>query len=410
MKKERNALKAGLFILVSIALILGILLSIQGLESFTQPTQTRQVVFDLSDNVGGLRVGDEVRIGGFKVGDVRSIDVENASAGAEDRPRIVVSYAIPRKFKVREDARIVVETTVTGVSVLNFKKLGEAGELPATTPLKGQSSAMEQIVTNLQELGPQIRATIDEVRTQTIPRVNQTVDKFGRTADSFTQTADKTTELAGHIRGKVDGVVEKYEHFVEVGVQMMAKVRDLFGDITGDFRSSIANVAAVTKTFKDKLPPLMEQMDQFLDKTTTTVESINQTMADVKATAENTKELTASARSVVVSNRSKFDEMIDSFKKTSDNLKYASEEIRRSPWRLLYKPRPGEVANLNVFDAARQFAEGANDLNDASAALRDALKDRNADQDQIRKLMDRVDQSFDHFKGVEQKLWTSVKE
>jgi phage shock protein A len=102
--------------------------------------------------------------------------------------------------------------------------------------------------------------------------------------------------------------------------------------------------------------------------------------------------------------------MIDSLKKAGDNLKNATAEIRRSPWRLLYKPAPNEMANLNIYDSARQFAEGANDLNDAAAALRDSLKNGQAGEEEVKKLMERLEEKFSHFKEVEQKLWTNVKE
>jgi hypothetical protein len=68
------------------------------------------------------------------------------------------------------------------------------------------------------------------------------------------------------------------------------------------------------------------------------------------------------------------------------------------------------MANLNLYDAAREFAEGANDLNDASLALRDALQNQHADKDSVEKLMQRVNKSFDKFQEVEQRLWTRVKE
>ena len=134
------------------------------------------------------------------------------------------------------------------------------------------------------------------------------------------------------------------------------------------------------------------------------------TLADVSKTAENAKDLTGGARSLIITNKSKINDIIASVKTAGDNLKFATSEVRRSPWRLLYKPRPNEMANLNLFDAARQFAEGASDLNDASAALRDALKDSKTDQAQVEKLVERLDQSFAGFKKVEDGLWKEVKE
>jgi ABC-type transporter Mla subunit MlaD len=96
MQKQRNAFKAGLFILISIVLIIAILIAIKGVGAIFEPMQTRQASFSLQDNIGGLRVGDEVRVGGYGVGTVRSIEVADAGKGADQRPHIIVHYSIPQ--------------------------------------------------------------------------------------------------------------------------------------------------------------------------------------------------------------------------------------------------------------------------------------------------------------------------
>ena len=68
------------------------------------------------------------------------------------------------------------------------------------------------------------------------------------------------------------------------------------------------------------------------------------------------------------------------------------------------------MENLNLYDSARQFAAGANDLNDAAAALRDALKDPNVKPEHVQKLMENLDHSFAGFKEVESALWKQVRD
>src|SRR5262249_1717255 len=153
-----------------------------------------------------------------------------------------------------------------------------------------------------------------------------------------------------------------------------------------------------------------EKIDSALAKSQTTVDSINTALEDIKKVAANTKDITASGRSIVSGNRGKIDSMIASLKATGDNLKAASAEIRHSPWRLLYKPGPGEVANLHLDDPPRQFADGASELSDAANSLRDALKDPTAQQADLQKLVDRLDKSFTHFSSVEDELWKQVKQ
>jgi len=91
-------------------------------------------------------------------------------------------------------------------------------------------------------------------------------------------------------------------------------------------------------------------------------------------------------------------------------MKFATAEIRHSPWRLLYKPNPGELDNLVLFDSAREFADGANDLNDAVQSLKDAVNAGDIPPEEMQKKIDLLNHTFDKFTGVEQKLWKNVKE
>src|SRR5438034_2697403 len=79
MNKKRNALRSGIFIILSIVLAVAIIIGIKGLDRILDPVDRRTVRFTLQDDLGGLRVGDDVRIGGYKVGQVREIEVVPAT-------------------------------------------------------------------------------------------------------------------------------------------------------------------------------------------------------------------------------------------------------------------------------------------------------------------------------------------
>src|SRR5690242_20616672 len=116
-KKERNAFKAGLFIVVSIALIIAVIVGIKGVGRLIEPSQIRTATFTLSDDVSGLRVGDDVRVGGLKVGIVRSITIEEATDQRE--ARIVTTFNLPRRLVLHEGTRLTVQSTITGAANLN---------------------------------------------------------------------------------------------------------------------------------------------------------------------------------------------------------------------------------------------------------------------------------------------------
>ena len=395
--QDRNAFKAGVFIVISIVLIIGVIVAIKGFGRLVEPQQVRTATFSLADDIGGLRVGDDVRVGGLKVGIVRSLRIERQTeGGAGQQPRILVTFDLPERIQLREGARIGVQNTVTGTSWLNFDHLGEGAPIAEDVPLVGRPGTMTEVLNTVRELAPELKQIARDIRTVTLPKVNT--------------TADNASGLLADARGDLKPALERYHGAMTRLTEALTHLRDILGDGKGDIRTTIANLKDSTGTIKETLPPVMNKLDTALAKVNTSLDTVQVALRDVNETAANAKHLSGDVRSIITRNRSRIDELAQSAKEAGDNLKFATAEIRRSPWRLLYKPRPGEVANLNLFDAARDFAAGANDMSDAATALRDALKDPKADPKMIQQLVDQLDKSFGNFRHVESALWDRVKE
>jgi ABC-type transporter Mla subunit MlaD len=382
-KKDRSATKAGLFIVASLLLLLGIVVSIKGLRSVFTPVVERKVRFSLTDDIGGLRLGDDVRLGGFKIGVIRGIDVLGTGDGQQ--PVILITFTSPEKYPLKKNAHIAVQGTVTGSSWLNIDDLGTGDLLAEGDELTGHPSATSELLAGLSKTTPELEALVHDVHAVTVPRVNTAIEKSHAMIDAIHAFADRGSEMA-------------------------AKVRDLLGDTNSDIKGTLANLNTISTSAKTRLPQILDHADAALSKIGQTIDNSKGTLEDLRTAMANTKELTGSAKAILVTNRSKLDAIIAGLKTTSDNLKGASVEIRRSPWRLLYKPAPGEMDNLNLFDAARQFAEGANSVDDAASSLRDAMHDPGADPEHVKKLIDQLNASFANFHQVEDKLWAAVKE
>jgi ABC-type transporter Mla subunit MlaD len=399
MTKERNALRAGLFIVVSTVLIVVVIVAIKGAGRFTEGRSTRTVSFKLSDDLGGLRIGDDVRVGGWKVGSVQSIE----PAGLEGTdPRLNVTFTLPARFKLRENTRIGIQTTLTGATALNVDNLGQGREYAEADQIPGRPDPKSALFASLGEAGPDLAATMKEARLAAADIRGQTVPKANAALDSFKGTGDSATALVADVKGQIPPIVEKYNGVTDKTGTMMQSITDMIGPSTTDWKGLMANLNQASGSVNQKLPAMLEKLDK-------TLGSAEAALEDVKATVANTKELSASLKQVVGRNESKLEGIILSLKTTGDNLEAASAEIRRSPWRLLYKPAPNEVANLNVYDSARQFAEGANNLNDAATALRDALKTGGAKPEEVQAMIDRLEKTFSSFREVEGKLWSEVK-
>ncbi len=381
-QKERSQFKAGLFIVISLVLIFVVVVAIKGFRTVFTPVDERKARFNLADDVSGLRIGDDVRIGGFKVGVVKEISL--AGLGDNQQPTLLVTFSIPQQYPLHENAHLAIQSTVTGTSWLNIDYLGTGAMLAGDKEIEGHPSGMTTLLASLSTAGPDIQEMIKTVKTETLPKINVAAGKAGDTLTSIRAAAEHGTSMAD-------------------------QVSSLVGDTKPDFRGTVSNLNAITTAGKAKIPGILDHSDGLIVKAAATIDNAKQAVEDLKATLANAKDITANARNLLTGNRGKFDNIIASFKATADNLKGATAEIRRSPWRVLYHPGAGEMDNLELYDAARQFADGANNVNDAALALRDAMQNPNVDHDQVQKLMNNLDTSFANFNAVEQKLWKSVK-
>jgi ABC-type transporter Mla subunit MlaD len=222
-------------------------------------------------------------------------------------------------------------------------------------------------------------------------------------------TLDEAQQVVSQIRHQIPAVVQRYDSTLTRIDQAFTEVKDILGDTKTDIRSMLSNLNHTTATFKSRLPTTFDKADNFLTRTTETIDNARGTLGDIRAAADHLKNATAEARSILVRNRSKIDNMITSLRNTSTQLESASTEIRRSPWRLLYQPQINELSNLNLFDATREFAQAATRLDDAASAVRDASQDPTLSTQRLQELLQTLDESFQKYKDIEAKLWDEIR-
>jgi len=123
--------------------------------------------------------------------------------------------------------------------------------------------------------------------------------------------------------------------------------------------------------------------------------------------------ITGDARELVAVNKEQLNRTAANLKETSDHLKAASKEIRRSPWRLLYTPSSREAQQANVLDSARAFAEAATRLDDAVVRLeaisQPGVATRPAGDAQLIQIREQLQRTFEQFSQAEAALWENLK-
>src|SRR3954466_7253797 len=151
--KDRSAFRSGLLMLASVFLIVCVIVGIKGLSWIRDPTVDYLVAFDLKTNIGGLRVGDEVRVGGFKVGEVKRIKLQQDADPKHPPYYLLISFSVPKKYSLREDAKIRIDGTLTGTSWLNFEDIGKGPMLTESHVLIGAPSSTSELLASFGGLG-----------------------------------------------------------------------------------------------------------------------------------------------------------------------------------------------------------------------------------------------------------------
>ena len=390
-KKQRDAFRAGVFMLLSIMLILVLIVAIKGFARVFEPMQVRAARFSLRDDLGGLQVGDNLRVAGFTVGEIQSIRLITHVK----KPFVRVTFTMPKKYTLRTGAQVVIGGTITGTSWLNFVSLGSGTPLPPDYVLTGRPSGISHALATVASLAPQIKAMVTQVRTTTVPLINADLTKLGATADSLRTAATGAAGVLQSVHGEIKPVVAKYD----VAADKTAYAMDQAGKLLHSGRKgAVVNINAVTADIKKAIPALLAKAQSDLNQ--------------VHATFTNSTALTAQANSLLAKNQDRIDSIIRALHGASVNLKTFAVEIRHSPWRLLYKPSKKDINNIEIYDAVREFDQAARHLQRAADVLKASAVNPQtpAQQAQLHQLMRKLKTTFSQFQQVETKFWKAVKQ
>ncbi len=388
-KKQRNAFRAGVFMLLSIVLILVMVVAIKGFGRVFEPVQVRAARFPLRDDLGGLQVGDNLRVAGFTVGEIQSINlITNVK-----KPYVRVTFTLPKKYTLRTGAKIVIGGTITGTSWLNFESLGTGQPLPPDYVLTGQPGGLSHALSTFASLAPQIKAMVRQVRTTTVPLVNADLTKLGATEDSIHVAAISATGVLNSIHGAIKPALARYDQAADKTAYAMDQAGKL---LHSGRQGAVRNFNAAAAEIRQAIPALLAQALADLDQ--------------VHATFTNTTALTAEAQKLLAANQNRVAGIIRAVHSASVDLRTFAVEIRHSPWRLLYKPSPKDINNIEIYDAVRQFAQAARHLQHAADVLKAAANPQTpAPRTQLHQLLRQLNTTFSQFQIAESKFWKAVK-
>ncbi len=408
MTPQRDNMKAGLFVLVGILMFLFVVYTLFDFERLFEQTQQVKVSYTLDDGLKGLKAGSAVTLGHATIGEV--VNIQNQ--WQEETNRVigkVVTASFPKQYAIYQNAIFELNVPTFGTSTtLNIRDIG-AGEIheigtiiPGTigTMLivdeiianagigETQRRQFRQIVENIESITTRIRedyATLMPELKLTIAEAKAIMVKFH---DAVADVKSVTTDLAH----RKDMWFERVDGMTGSAKDSFDRVRDLIRDKELALRETVDQVHDVTKSLRDR-----------------TIHQIDEAMLKANAALGNFKMASSRIKSFVTGQRPVLERALANAQLTTDQLKLAAIEVRRSPWRLLYKPGEDELETDNLYDAARSFAQAAGALDATVMSLQAILADPSGDHEQIQEMLDHLEALFSKFEQTERVFWDSLK-
>ncbi len=445
-ERSRNNVRVGVFVSIALVLAIGVIIALTDITSFLVGDFTTYAVrFDVSSGVSNIQEGAEVRVGGLPMGSVVSVEPE---VGGDRFATILIGIELDARLTLYDDAEFILSTALLGAEAwLDCPSVGHPnadgsnalaeGGIVNATPAPGMLTAL---------LGPdgaqRTEIIVAEVQ-QAVEVLNQhgllasvfgmdrqadtdaLVDDVLQTASSFRNTADRVEsdtgpildnvklatgdarDLVAHVKNDewprwsdsiggifdwASGATNDIDATMEEGRLLFADTRSLINDNRETIDGMVADAGEVmayaNSDLKERVAGLLDRGDEGLENA---VAVLQRAKTDYEAWSTD------------------LDETLGNASLMSQQLKLATIEIRRSPWKLLYKPTEQELAHEHLYEATRSFAVAAADMKAASLSVDRILQrygeELAADQELFDRITGLLVEPLDRYETAQQRLF-----
>jgi ABC-type transporter Mla subunit MlaD len=374
-RKQHNELVAGLFVTITLAALVGVVIWLGAAEVFRP--KAGEAVYCIKESAGslGLKVGNSVQVADKVIGKISDIRL-----APDKQLALYVARLDRRDLKVYSNGKATVAAGLVGDRQLVVTSRGTPDHPPADAEHPVEiSGGLDQAMASISTAAENLKGVSEIIRR----------------------------ELAGDVAGSLLAKIHAVSDDLKSAAADMAKM-------TGSLRPEMdpANNESMLAKFKQTATSLARTAERIEGYSKTEVAEILAKLRDVNTEilkiASDFSEVSHAAREVVTLNRDNVNEIIDNMTQVSASLKSASKEIHRSPWRLLYKPKPGEMHSQNIYDAARAFSDGAEQLDAAVTKLRALPPEALSSDPQVQRIRKQIQQTFSDFSAAEQALWKEL--
>lgn len=394
-KKKQNEVAAGVFVLLSLGTMLGVILWLGASQFLKSKGQIVTFYVHQSQGSTGLAEGAIVTYGDATIGRLYEIVPQDRLGRCLYRVQLErMDVALHAGGKAR------VASPGIGPSKIVVLDSGDPNAGPADDehpiPLAG---GIEQAISDFAETAQKAKEAVAAIQRELDPKGGNLLGMVHNVVGYLESGGAKIVALA-------DGMLKLVD--AKDADSPVAKLNKSLGDVndmTADAKPRVQQIL-------ESLASLSRRMDELVKKDVTEfLAKLQETNAEINTMSKNLSEASRQAKEMLAGNRESLDVMVENLTQVSANLKGMSEEVRRKPWLLLYKPTDKELREQSVNAAARSFAEGAAQMNRSIARLKGLIQggEVKADHPALQQLVKDLQERFSQYRKYEQALWEQLR-
>lgn len=414
-RKKHNELLAGTFVLLALALVLGLILWIGGVDLLATKGQVAVFYVPAEQGGVGLAPGVEVSYGDSPIGKVKSVEAR------PDLGKCFYYVQLDRKdISIFSDGKAIVSSPPIGSPRLMVMSTGASGVLATADNPVLIGGGLERMMSDVAVAVQNVRSISDKLVAEMDPA--DSAKLLGQT-HAILRDLKKASAVVAVVAGLAQSQADASNP-----QSMVAKVHrsiDDVNDITADAKPKVAAALGGVQEIVADAKPKVAKMLLAAQETADAVEGyakndvaeillkLRQANTLILKVTEDFADVSKEARNLVATNRESVDTMIDNLMQVSANLQATAKEVRRNPWRLLYRPSEKETRQQDIHEAARAFSEGATQLDRAATKLSGLIKAHpqgvGADDKLVEQILKDLKGTFGRFSKIEQNLWNELE-
>ncbi len=376
-ERNRNNVRAGVFVSVVIILAMAVVFVLGDVKSYFGPRHhTYDVVFPFSAGVENIHGGAGVRVGGMPMGkvlEVKTIPDPQATEDTSFVDHILIRFTLDQKVRLYHNALIRVEASLIGAeSWLDIDDLGEGDPMKDGDTLTRAGSPPANLLDTA--MGEDMEDMKEQART-----IMNNVKNFSETLATVQE--DYENEVRPVLKDVREMVAlardEHWQQWLNSIDQAMAWIEaapDDLNELLDEGKAMMADARSVVTENREKIDHIIDDVEVTTANSREITGRINnETIDKIHRVLDNAGEGLDSALAIIDKAGMDYEGWSTDVQATLGGAMQASKqleltmiEVRRNPWKLLYRPTTDELEHELLYDAARSFAYAAADLRAAT--------------------------------------------